>query len=158
MTLTSIQWISSPSKTDAMVDAPSGVPVVMTSDNNSWGYFIDQSGQKFIVGYADIGLKPQAIECEDTVFIGINEALFGIDSASMTIKFTHKMPWLFHEFIQYKEFLLVRDEIGFVGISKDGQEIWEGITEAPINVFRIEGNSIVGSTTDGDDFHFEIGD
>ncbi|MEN9855579.1 MAG: hypothetical protein RL186_1307 [Pseudomonadota bacterium] len=157
MTLTPIQWIPSSSKSEAMIGAPSGAPVIMTSDDNSWGYFRDPSGRTVIVGYADIGLKPQAIQCGDTVFIGINESLFGIDSASMNVKFTHKMPWVFHEFLQYKDFLLVRDEIGFMGISKDGQEIWEGITEAPIDRFKIEGNSILGLTTDGDSFHFEIG-
>jgi len=157
MSLTYIEWTSSTSKSEAMVDVLPNAPLILTSDNNSWGYFRVENGQKIIVGYADIGLKPQAIWAGDTVFIGINEALFGIDSTSLAVKFTYKMPWVFHEFVQYKASLLIRDEIGFVSIAKDGREIWEGITESPIDAFRLEGNSIVGTTTDGDRFHFEIG-
>lgn len=157
MELSYIEWISTASKSEAMSGIRADTPIILADDENSWGFFRNEHNQKIVVGYADIGLKPQAASAGDTLFIGINELLVGIESESLAVKFRYKMPWLFHEFIQYDSSLLVRDEIGFVNIAKDGRELWERLTSSPIDVFRLEGSCIAGVTIDGDSFHFEIG-
>ena len=39
------------------------------------------------------------------------------------------MPFIFHEFVKTDDLLIVRDELGFVGIAVDGSELWKFCTE-----------------------------
>jgi hypothetical protein len=143
-------------KDEALVGLESEAPVLLTDDYKSWGYFLTENGRKIVVGYANIGLTPQAICDGDTIFAGINEILVGLNSFTLAIKFTYKLPWLFHEFISSEGSLLVRDELGFVKISRDGQKLWEGITEGIIEDFEFNGKKITGSTVEGEDFSFIV--
>jgi hypothetical protein len=129
-----------------------------TADADTWGFFRLPNGKVLVVGYADIGLLPMAALVNERLVIGIDELLVGYDVRSLTLAqaFLYHMPSIFHEFISMTRQLIVRDELGFVGISLDGAEQWKHLANGPIDKFRVDGNSISGSTIDGERFSFVI--
>lgn len=129
---------------------------LVTEDPNFWGFF-KINGQALVVGYANIGLCPLAIIENGRLLVGINEILAGFDvnALQLQLKFCYRMPSVFHEFISLSNPIIVRDEIGFVGIAPDGIERWKYLLDGPIDKFSIEKGWIHGRTLD-ESFEFQI--
>jgi hypothetical protein len=137
----------------------SAMPVLAelrTADPNSWGLFELPNGAGIKVGYANLGLKPQAILIDRRAIIGIDEVLACYDIEARREVFRYAMPSVFHEFLCTRDPLVVRDEIGFVCITLDGEERWAHYTTGPIEDFDITASRICGSTIDGDKFSFDL--
>jgi len=82
--------------------------------------------------------------------------LVGYDVSSRSIIFKYTMPTVFHEFVRFeKDELIVRDEIGFVGISYDGDERWNFCIDVIAN-YEINQSIICGKTEEGESFKFSI--
>lgn len=128
----------------------------VTEDPNQWGFFKLPNGKIIVIGFANLGLSPAAIVVKDQLFIGINELLVSFDIANMKKKFTYRMPTIFHEFVEVKDSIIVRDEIGFVCISFKGEEYWKFLVNGPIDKFSIQDGIIHGSTIDNEEFLYEI--
>lgn len=130
------------------------VPKLLTADANTWGWFELQSGKKLVVGYANIGLQPAAAILGDQLFVGICELLVGLETNSLRVLFQYRMPSVFHEFVSLANSIVVRDEVGFVCVSKEGEEVWRRITAGPIASFSVSGTRISGRTIDDESFEF----
>lgn len=153
-----LKWIPCDSRSDmeARAFGHKVVETLLTSDPNTWGYFQTPKDCHVNVGYANIGLIPQALLVDRRMVIGINECLVGYDLVDNTLSFSYRMPFVFHEFVKAGDPLIVRDEIGFVGISADGSELWKFCTEDVIESYTVTLSSISGKTADGSHFTFEL--
>lgn len=130
--------------------------LLTTSDANSWGYMAFDSDSIIPVGYADMGLPPLSVRRGNRIFIGIDELLIGYDWPRQVVLFTYKMPTVFHEFVRFdQDTLIVRDEIGFVGVSYDGDERWNFCIDV-IASYEIDCSTILGKTEEGENFKFTI--
>ncbi|WP_150661923.1 hypothetical protein [Pandoraea sputorum] len=132
------------------------VGTLLTSDANTWGYIDTQEGKRLNVGYANLGLVPQAMLVGHLMFVGINECLACYDVSRCAMHFFYRMPFVFHEFVAIDNLLIIRDEIGFVGISLDGDEIWKFVTDGVIENYEMTSSKIKGWTTDGSSFSYQI--
>ncbi|WP_143752051.1 hypothetical protein [Burkholderia sp. SRS-W-2-2016] len=132
------------------------VGTLLTTDANTWGYIQTPDDWRLNVGYANIGLTPQAVLLGHRMLVGINECLVGYDLFVGTAQFSYRMPLVFHEFVEVGDAIIVRDEMGFVGIAPDGRELWKFCTEGVVNSYTVSSSRISGSTTEGSDFSFEI--
>jgi len=129
--------------------------LLTTSDANSWGYITFDSDAIIPIGYADIGLLPLGVKRGNRIFIGIDELLVGYCS-SQAVLFRYKMPTVFHEFVRFdQDGLIARDEIGFVGVSYDGDERWNFCIDV-IASYEIDRSTILGKTEEGESFKFTI--
>ncbi|VVE84025.1 hypothetical protein PSP31120_04439 [Pandoraea sputorum] len=90
------------------------------------------------------------------MFVGINECLACYDVSRCAMHFFYRMPFVFHEFVAIDNLLIIRDEIGFVGISLDGDEIWKFVTDGVIENYEMTSSKIKGWTTDGSSFSYQI--
>jgi hypothetical protein len=153
-----LTWVSCNSRSD-METRTLGQKVMgrlLTSDSNTWGYFQTVEGWYLNVGYANIGLVPQAALVGERMLVGINECLVGYDLSVGAAYFSYRMPLVFHEFVQIGDPLIVRDEIGFVGIAPDGSELWRFGTEGIVESYMITSSNISGKTMGGGRFSFEL--
>jgi len=132
------------------------VGTLLTSDANTWGYFQTAGGWHLDVGYANIGLVPQAVLVDQRMLVGVNECLVGYDLSVGTAYFSYRMPLVFHEFVEVGDPLIVRDEMGFVGIAPDGSELWKFGTEGGVESYTVTTSNISGKTTEGSRFSFEL--
>jgi len=158
MSFITIPWTSADSKsalTSYLADKDVAVKLE-THDANTWGFFKLPIGKFLQVGYADLGLLPVATVVNDRLLVGIDELLAGYDSSTLEQVFLYRMPSIFHEFVSLSDPLIVRDEVGFVGISLDGTERWKYLTNGPIDDFEIVGNRIRATTIDGETFTFPL--
>jgi hypothetical protein len=155
---TTIPWTSVESKS-ALVAKREQEEIVgqfETADANSWGFFRLPTGKILTFGYADLGLLPMAVVMDELLIVGIDELLVGYNASTLERVFVYRMPSIFHEFLFETGRLIVRDEVGFVGISPDGTEQWKELTDGPIDKFEIDGNQINGTTIDGEKFSFSL--
>jgi hypothetical protein len=129
---------------------------MVTADPNAWGFFKLPSGKVLVVGYADLGLLPVAVLFHNRLLVGVDEVLESFDADTLEKQFSYRMPAVFHEFVSLADPIIVRDEIGFVGISADGKECWCSLTSGPIKKFAIEHGRIHGETIDDEPFAFAI--
>lgn len=129
---------------------------LVTADPNSWGFFNSPSGKVLVVGYANLGLPPVAALFDCRLLVGVDEVLASFDMNTLQRQFVYRMPSVFHEFVSLAEPIIVRDEIGFIGISKDGKECWSSLASGPIKTFAIEHGHIRGETIDDEPFDFAI--
>lgn len=129
---------------------------LLTSDSTAWGYFRTAEGWYLNVGYANIGLMPQAVLIGQRMLVGINECLVGYDLSIGAAYFSYRMPLVFHEFLAVGDPIIVRDEMGFVGIAPDGRELWRFGTEGVVESFVITSANIRGKTIAGAHFLFEL--
>lgn len=142
---------------EACVPKSAVIDTLVTSDANTCGYFKTPTGDQYIqVGYASVGLSPQALLLGQRLFIGIDECFVGYDLSNRTRCFSYRMPMLFHEFSEIGDPLIIRDEMGFVGMTQDGNEIWKFMTEGVIESYTITPVNIYGVTTEGLKFLFEL--
>lgn len=151
-------WISVESKSalsDAIADQ-SVAGELMTENPSAWGFFSLPGGKVLVVGYADLGLVPVAALSQSRLLVGVDEVLAGFDPVTNEELFLYRMPSVFHEFISLSDPIIVRDEIGFVGISSDGEERWCLLTSGPIKKFTVEHGLIVGETIDDESFAIPI--
>jgi hypothetical protein len=132
------------------------VGALLTSDANTWGYVHTPDGWHLKIGYAKIGLVPQAMLVGQHLFVGINECLIAYDLSVGENCFSYRMPLVFHEFVEVGDSLIVRDEMGFVCIARDGRELWKFGTEGVVDSYTVTSSKICGSTTQGSRFSFEI--
>ncbi|WP_323072102.1 hypothetical protein [Mycetohabitans endofungorum] len=154
-----LRWIPCASYAD--MDAQGSkvlvIDTLQTDDPSSWGYFQTPDGRHINVCYADVGLIPQSVAIDGCVIVGIDERLVGYDLANNTRYFSCRMPFIFHEFVEIGDSsLIVRDEMGFMGIAHDGTELWRFCAEGVIGSFTIAPYNISGETVDGGRFAFEI--
>jgi len=129
---------------------------LVTADPNSWGFFRLPSGKILVVGYADLGLSPVAVLFDSCLLVGVDEVLASFDMDTLQRQFAYRMPSVFHEFVSLADPIIVRDEIGFIGISKGGKECWSSLASGPIKRFAIEHGHILGETMDDEPFDFAI--
>ena len=129
---------------------------LVTADPNSWGFFRSPSGRVLVVGYANLGLPPLVAVFDGRLLVGIDEVLASFDMDTLQRHFAYRMPSVFHEFVSLADPIIVRDEIGFIGISKDGVECWSSLASGPIKMFAIEHGHILGETIDDEPFDFAI--
>jgi len=127
---------------------------LVTEDANEWGFIGLENKGVIAIGYANLGLEPRVFVMNDCILIGINEVVACFDVNTLQHKFSCRVPFIFHEFIPFGDRIIIRDEIGFVEISKKGDECWRFLTEAPINKFSLEGDRICGETIEGEKFGF----
>lgn len=129
---------------------------LITESPNSWGYMAFESGTIIPIGYADMGLLPVAVMHGNKIFVGVDELIAAYNWPSNTRHFKYKMPTVFHEFVRFdRDELIVRDEIGFVGISYDGDEHWKFCVDT-IASYEIKEMIIFGETEEGQVFKFTI--
>lgn len=130
---------------------------LLTTDSpNSWGYIAFDADVIVPIGYADMGLLPLAIRHGNRIFVGIDELLVGYNWTSWSVLFKYKMPTVFHEFVRFDQNeLIVRDEIGFIGISYTGDERWNFCIDV-IASYEINQSTILGKTEEGESFKFTI--
>lgn len=153
-----LKWVPCDSRSD-METRTLGhkfVGTLLTSDPNTWGYFQTPEDCRVNIGYADLGLVPQAVLIEQRMIIGINECLVGYDLLAGVTYFSYRMPLVFHEFVEVGDPLIVRDEMGFVGIAIDGSELWKFCTEGVVDSYTVTSSNIKGITTDGLRFAFDL--
>lgn len=129
---------------------------LMTENPRALGFFSLPGGKVLVVGYADLGLVPSAALSQSHLLVGIDEVLAGFDPVTHEQLFSYRMPTIFHEFISLADPIIVRDEIGFVGISSIGEERWCSLTDGPIKTFTVERGRIVGETIDDEPFVIPI--
>lgn len=153
-----LEWMPCDSRADmdARANERTVVGTLVASDPNSWGYFQTPDDQYLNVGYANVGLQPQAVVIGARVLVGINECLAGYDLCNRKSYFFYRMPFVFHEFVELDDPLIVRDEVGFIGLTAEGVEVWKFCTEEAINRYEVTPFSIVGETIDGTRFSFEL--
>lgn len=135
---------------------PNSYELLMTDSPNSWGYMVFDSNVIIPIGYAAMGLLPVAVKHGDRIFVGIDELLIGYDGFGCSCLFKYKMPTVFHEFVRFDQNeLIVRDEIGFIGISYAGDEHWNFCIDV-IASYKINRDTILGETEEGKNFEFTI--
>lgn len=129
---------------------------ILTEDPKRWGFFKLPNENILIIGYANLGLSPVATLVGHRLFVGIDEVVACFDVNTLQRRFSYRLPTVFHEFISLSNRIIVRDEIGFVGISPEGEECWKFFTSGPIRKFFIEPNRVYGETIDDEPFEFAI--
>jgi hypothetical protein len=154
----SITWtpVESKSKLEKLLVDNSDEKILITSSPNTWGFFSLPNGTKFSVGYVDLGLPPVACIDGDCFFVGIDEVLSAYNLKTLEQIFSYQMPTVFHEFIELSNSIVVRDEVGFISVSKLGEEQWKFLTDGPIDNFTFDGTKIRGVTIDDEQFLFDI--
>jgi hypothetical protein len=153
-----LKWVPCDSRSDmeARASGENILGLLLTSDANTWGYIQTPDARHLNIGYANIGLTPQAVLVGQRMFVGINECLIGYDYFLGETYFSYRMPLVFHEFVEIGNPLIVRDEIGFIGIDPEGSELWKFCTEGIIENYTATPSKISGRTMDGSSFSFEI--
>ena len=153
-----LKWVPCDSHSDmeARASGEKVVGTLLTSDANTWGYIHTPDGWHLNIGYANIGLVPQAMLVGQRMFVGINECLVGYDLSVGATYFSYRIPLVFHEFVEIGDSLIVRDEMGFVGIAPDGRELWKFSVEGVVDRYMVTSSKISGNTTEGSSFSFEI--
>jgi hypothetical protein len=151
------RWVSCDSRNALVAQLPpNACELLMTDSPNSWGYIAFDADVIVPIGYADMGLLPLAMRHGNRIFVGIDELLIGYDWTSRSVLFRYKMPTVFHEFVRFDQNeLIVRDEIGFVGISYVGDERWNFCIDV-IASYEINQSTILGKTEEGKSFKFTI--
>lgn len=151
------RWVPCDSRNALVAQLPpSACELLMTDSPNSWGYMVFDSNVIIPIGYADMGLLPLAVKHGDRIFVGMDELLVGYDLSNQSFLLKYKMPTIFHEFVRFDQNeLIVRDEIGFVGISYAGNENWNFCIDV-ISDYEITQSTILGKTEEGESFEFTI--
>ena len=162
--LTEITWIPCESYSDmktriASLPGSKCFEIIQAEDSRSWGFFALRKPHSKTpvllqpIGYADIGLPPEAVRFSNQLLIGVNEKIVVVDVTQGTETFTYRMPTIFHEFLSVNSSgILARDEIGFILLSWKGEERWRYCKDI-IDSYKISGNKISFSTIEGEHFH-----
>jgi len=153
-----LRWIPCDSRSDmeARASGEKNVVTLLTADANTWGYIQTSEDWRLNIGYANIGLIPQSVVVGKRLFIGINECLVGYNLLNGAGCFSYRMPFVFHEFIKVDDSLIVRDEMGFIGLTLNGNELWKFGTESVIKSYAIVESKIIGKTIEGKCFLFNL--
>jgi len=150
-------WVPCDSRSALVAQLPQNAYELLVTDSpNSWGYIAFDPDVTIPIGYADMGLLPLAVRHGNRIFVGVNELVVGYGYPSQVVLFKYKMPTVFHEFVRFdQDGLIVRDEIGFVGVSYDGDERWNFCIDV-IASYEIDRSTILGKTEEGESFKFAI--
>ena len=154
----SARWVPCGSRSDmqARTAGRAVIDTLETADANEWGYLQWNDGRCLQVGYANIGLAPQAAISNGDIVIGINECVAAYRRADGARHFSYRMPFAFHEFLRTGDPLIARDELGFVGLAPDGTEKWSFFTTGPIARCDLTPTHITGETLEGEEFSFTL--
>lgn len=154
----SARWVPCDSRSDmqARTARLAVIGTLETTDANEWGYLQRDDEQCLHVGYANIGLAPQTALSNDDIVVGINECVAAYRRADGARHFIYRMPFVFHEFLRTGDPLIVRDELGFVGLAPDGTERWSFFTTGPIARCNLTPTHITGETVEGEKFSFPL--
>jgi hypothetical protein len=152
-----IKWVSMASKNELneYLSKKNSITELSDIDANTWGYFEIKNDQFLKIGYVNVGLKPQAILFDEAIYIGINEIFVGYQKDFKKKIFSYKMPTIFHEFINLSDSLIIRDEVGFIGLSRNGEQNWIFLVNGPIEEYNITECLIEGKTMDNETFSFQ---
>lgn len=150
-------WVPCDSRASLLAELPPGAAEPLTTDSpNTWGYVTFDTAVVIPIGYSDLGLLPVAVMYDGKLFVGIDELLVAYDSSGKSLIFKYTMPTVFHEFVRFEQdCLIVRDEIGFAGISFAGVEKWSFWIDV-ISDYEIRHSMILGKTEEGQEFKFTI--
>ena len=136
--------------------SPNLMVELTSADARVWGY-LTLDKMTIILGYADLGIAPQFMDAEHLLLVGINELLTCIDVERSEISFQYRLPTIFHEFLHVdKSGILVRDEIGFVLVSLQGEKLWEFLAGDIIEQFSLNARSVSGRTLGGQLFDVQF--
>jgi len=148
-------WLLCDSRQDAITREPNAVSEITTSDPDTWG-LLYVGDLAFRVGFTDVGLVPEVHHDATGTLIGIGELLVAFDVSGKNQLFLYKMPTIFHEFLTVNERgLLVRDETGFILLSRNGEEIWSYCPDL-LGSFELADGIIRGETIEGAPFSVRV--
>lgn len=148
-------WVDDFSKSSLISKFPDDDFIFCEENADCWGrVFFDSHG--FLVGYRNIGIKPVGIDVDDQVLVGINGFLISRSEFDKGKNFIYSMPFVFQEFALIEnDLLVVRDEIGFVGLRLDGNEVWK-FCPGTIESYTVDGRRLRGVTEEGEVFDLQI--
>ena len=151
------RWIHYDTRNAFIAQIPPNAYELLTTDSaNSWGYVVFDTDIVIPIAYADMGLAPIAVRCDERLYVGIDEILVGYNLVSRSPLFRHKMPTVFQEFVRFDaNQMIVRDEIGFIGLSYDGIELWNFCSGIVFD-YTIDESKISGENFLKEDFEFII--
>lgn len=135
-------------------------PVIETEDANTWGYVkvVAEKPAALPVGYANVGLAPAVTAANGVLLLGITELVAGIDLSTGAVAFRYRMPTVFHQFVRVDERgFLLQDEIGFVLLSRRGEERWRFCKDL-IQDYKLMGDELAVTTFEGDCFRIKVGE
>lgn len=124
----------------------------------NWGCFVLPKSGVIVVGFNQTGLTPQGVVFDSALYIGVGGFCACYDLASSSRRFLHRMPTLFHEFVRFKPWLIVQDEIGFVGLDANGKQRWCRILGDSVEAFELDGSRLKGRLMSGAEFALQIPD
>jgi hypothetical protein len=154
-------WVNCDSPTDLKARLASlGGKVFEASiadESNTWGYIAAENNILIPIGFSDVGLPPQLYIHKNIAVVGVSDTLSGYSVDTGKLLFTYHMPTVFHEFVLFTDDgFVIQDEIGFVGLSYSGSEIWSQIFDDMIETYSLKGSSITGETVEGTQFSISI--
>lgn len=129
---------------------------IITRGANTRGLMKLDDGRKICIDYEDAGLKPLGVAAGDYIYVGINELFIGYDRNLLSGSFRYLMPAVFHEIVSIDSELILRDEIGFVGLTLDGANLWEHLTRDIVLNYKFDGRMIYGTTLECQEFCFAV--
>jgi len=84
--------------------------VIEEGDAISWGCFALPNSRVIVVGFNQSSFTPQGMIFDGYLYIGIGAFCACYELASASRCFIYGMPTLFHEFIRFSPWLIVRDD------------------------------------------------
>jgi hypothetical protein len=132
--------------------------LIEESRSVNWGYFALPNSRLIIVGYNRTGLIPQAAIFDRHMYIGTGEFCVCYELRSGMRKFTFRMPFLFLDFVRFTPWLIVKNEIGFIGLNMMGEVSWSAILGDLIETYSLSGSRLEGRLLEGKAFDLKIPD
>jgi hypothetical protein len=132
--------------------------VIEESHAVNWGYFALPNSRVIVVGFNQTGLTPKGMIFDGHLYVGIGGFCACYELVSASRRFIYHLPTLFHEFVRFTPWLIVRAEIDFIGLDTDGKQIWSGGLGDIITGFEMVGNRLSGQLIDNGKFTLNIPD
>ncbi len=156
-----VSWTQCDSRNDmlarlSMVDSQV-FDELITEDANTWGYLTLNKKKCIPIGFANVGLSPEIFLHNKMLYVGITDTVAGFDVSRGQLIFSYKAPTVFHKFINIdEENVIFQDEMGFIGLTHNGNEKWVKLCSDIIDTCYFSKNTIYGETLDGEKFKFSI--
>ena len=157
-----VNWCNCDSRRDmeARLSSVDGMvfEILLGDEPYTWGYLAIEYFKRIFVpiGFTHVGLSPQVCKIGERVIVGVSEILAGYELNTGKLRFRYRMPTVFHDFVSSDERgFVVQDEIGFIGLSYDGNERWIELYNDNIKTYRLENGTISGETVEGRKFKIE---
>lgn len=124
----------------------------------SWGCFVLPKSGVIAVGFNQTGMTPKGVIFAGALYIGTGGFFACYDLAFNSRRFISRMPTLFREFVRFKPWLIVQDEIGFLGLDANGKQRWSHTFGESVEAFELDGNRLKGRLMSGAEFALQIPD